>query len=68
MIRAINRTDVVSGGRAQWHGTSSIGLLVNDPKLYESLVDTSRELNATITDLKRLVEQWEQEGVALKLR
>jgi phospholipid/cholesterol/gamma-HCH transport system substrate-binding protein len=49
-------------------GQGTAGLLVNDPKLYESLVDTSQELNATITDLKRLVEQWEQEGVALKLR
>ena len=43
-------------------------MLVNDPKLYQSLVDNSRELNATILDLKRLVEQWEQEGVSFKLK
>lgn len=49
-------------------GHGSAGQLVNDPKLYESLVDTSRELNATIKDFKRLVEQWEQEGVTLKLK
>jgi phospholipid/cholesterol/gamma-HCH transport system substrate-binding protein len=48
-------------------GQGTAGLLVNDPKLYQSLVDTSRELNATITDLKRLVEQWEQEGVTFRL-
>jgi phospholipid/cholesterol/gamma-HCH transport system substrate-binding protein len=48
------------------HGT--VGKLVNDPKLYESLVDTSKELNATISDLKRLVEQWEQEGMSFKLK
>ncbi len=48
-------------------GEGTAGQLVNDPKLYESLVSTSRELNATITDLKRLVEQWEQEGVSFKL-
>jgi phospholipid/cholesterol/gamma-HCH transport system substrate-binding protein len=49
-------------------GQGSAGALVNDPKLYESLVDTSRELNETIRDFKRLVEQWEQEGVTLKLK
>jgi len=49
-------------------GQGSAGALVNDSRLYESLVDTSRELNATIKDLKRLVEQWEQEGASIKLR
>ncbi len=48
-------------------GKGTAGQLVNDPKLYESLVDTTQELNATIKDLKRLVEQWEQEGVSLKM-
>lgn len=49
-------------------GKGTAGQLVNDPRLYESLVDTSRELNATVADLRRLVEQWEQEGVSLKLK
>ncbi len=49
-------------------GKGTAGQLVNDPRLYDGLVDTSKELKATITDLKRLVEQWEQEGVSLKLR
>ena len=31
------------------------------------LVLTTQELNATVKDLKRLVEQWEQEGVSLKV-
>lgn len=48
-------------------GKGTAGALVNDPRLYESLVQTSRELNATVGDLKRLVEQWEQEGISLKL-
>jgi phospholipid/cholesterol/gamma-HCH transport system substrate-binding protein len=43
------------------------GLLVNDPKLYNSLVDTVQTLNATVADLKRLIAQWEQEGVPLKM-
>ena len=49
-------------------GTGTASLLVNDPKLYQSLVDNSRELALTIADLKRLVEQWEQEGVSFKLK
>lgn len=48
-------------------GEGSAGKLLNDPRLYESLAGASAELKATITDLKRLVEQWEQEGVYLKL-
>jgi phospholipid/cholesterol/gamma-HCH transport system substrate-binding protein len=49
-------------------GQGAAGQLVNDPKLYQSLVDTSRQLNATVADLKRLVEQWEEEGVNLHLK
>jgi len=49
-------------------GQGTAGKLVNDPKLYEGLVETTTQLNATIKDLQRLVQQWEQEGVSLKLR
>ena len=48
-------------------GEGSIGKFVNDPRLYEGLADTSAELNLTVRDLHRLVQQWEQEGVSLKL-
>lgn len=48
-------------------GKGTAGKLVNDAKLYESLVDTSKELNLTITDLKLLVKQWTDEGVYIKL-
>jgi phospholipid/cholesterol/gamma-HCH transport system substrate-binding protein len=49
-------------------GQGAAGQLVNDPRLYQSLLDTSRQLNATVADLKRLVEQWEEEGVDLHLK
>jgi len=49
-------------------GQGTAGLLLNDPKLYDSLVENSRQLNLTIADLKRLIEQWEQEGVSFKLK
>jgi phospholipid/cholesterol/gamma-HCH transport system substrate-binding protein len=50
------------------NGQGTAGQLVNDPRLYQSLVDTVRELNSTVTDLRRLVDQWEQEGVDLHLK
>lgn len=49
-------------------GQGTAGQIVNDPRLYAELVDTSRTLNETAKDLKRLVEQWEEEGVSLHLK
>jgi len=48
-------------------GQGTAGALVNDAKLYEALVDTARSLDATVKDLNRLIQQWEQEGVPFKL-
>src|SRR4051812_36507490 len=48
-------------------GKGTAGALVNDPKLYESLVDTTQQLNETIKDLRRLAKQWEQEGISFKM-
>ena len=56
-----------SVARKMDQGSGTAGMMVNDPKLYEALVDSAKQLNATLADLKRLVEQWEQEGVTLKL-
>lgn len=48
-------------------GKGTAGMLVNDPALYQGLIDTTHQLNATIADLQRVVQQWEQEGVTIKL-
>jgi len=48
-------------------GNGTAAALLNDPALYENLLDVSKEMKLTILDLKRLVEQWEQEGVPFKL-
>ena len=48
-------------------GDGTAGKLVNDPKLYEGLSDSAAELHLTIKDLRRLIQQWEQEGVPFKL-
>jgi hypothetical protein len=49
-------------------GNGSAAMLLNDPRLYENLYDTSRQLSETIATFRRLVEQWEQEGVTFKLK
>ena len=49
-------------------GQGTGGKLVNDPRLYESLVMTVEQLQTTVVDLQRLIRQWEQEGVYLRLR
>lgn len=56
-----------SVARKMDQGSGTAGMMVNDPKLYEALVDSAKQLNGTLADLKRLVEQWEQEGVTLRL-
>jgi phospholipid/cholesterol/gamma-HCH transport system substrate-binding protein len=48
-------------------GDGTVGKLINDPKLYKNLLETTEQLNASSADLKRLLEQWEQEGVSLRL-
>ncbi len=47
------------------HGTA--GALLNDPKLYDQMASTAKELNIVATSLSRLVDQWEHEGVTVKL-
>lgn len=48
-------------------GNGTAAMLLNDPVLYENLIDVSKEMKLTVSDLKRLVEQWETEGVPFKL-
>jgi ABC-type transporter Mla subunit MlaD len=48
-------------------GRGTAAMLLNDPALYENLLDVSKEMKLTVSDLRRLVEQWEQEGVPFKL-
>ena len=48
-------------------GEGTAGLLVRDPKLYDNLVNTAAELNLMVRDMRRLVQQWEQEGLSFRL-
>jgi ABC-type transporter Mla subunit MlaD len=60
--------EVDSSARKINGGKGTAGKLINDPVLYESLLDVSKELKLSIKSLNRLLEQWEQEGVPLKLK
>jgi phospholipid/cholesterol/gamma-HCH transport system substrate-binding protein len=62
----LDTTNAIATKINQGQGTA--GQLVNDPKLYTGLVETTDSLNLIVRDLQRLVQQWEQEGVSLKLR
>ena len=48
-------------------GKGTAGALVNDDRLYRELVETTRLLETTVKTVNRLTEQWEQEGVKLRL-
>jgi phospholipid/cholesterol/gamma-HCH transport system substrate-binding protein len=50
------------------NGEGTAGMLVNDARLYQNLAEASRQLIGTVADIKRLVEQWEQEGISFKLK
>jgi len=50
------------------NGNGTAGRLLNDPRLYEQLADTAKELNAVAASMHRLIDQWEQEGLHVKLK
>jgi len=49
-------------------GEGTAGMLVKDAKLYDSLASTAAELNLMVVDLRRLVQQWEEEGLSLNMK
>lgn len=48
-------------------GKGTAGELLNNPALYDNLVDTSRQLSLLMADFRRLIDQWETEGVPFRL-
>lgn len=48
-------------------GGGTAGKLVNDGRLYENLLDSSRELQMLLDQIKQWVDQAQQEGVRVKL-
>jgi ABC-type transporter Mla subunit MlaD len=48
-------------------GNGTTGKLINDPRLYDGLLDLSKSLKITVDDLDFLLKKWKDEGVNLKL-
>ncbi|HEV8606286.1 MAG TPA: MlaD family protein [Tepidisphaeraceae bacterium] len=65
IAKTIEQFEAISRKINEGKGTAA--MLLNDPALYENLLDVSKEMKLTVSDLRRLVEQWEQEGVPFKL-
>jgi len=49
-------------------GDGTAGQVLNDPKLYQNLLESSRELDASLQTLHRILDQWEQDGIAIKTK
>ena len=47
-------------------GDGTAGRFLRDPKLYEEITLTAQRLSATIEDLHKLIQKWDQEGVNIK--
>ncbi len=48
-------------------GTGTAGKIINDPALYENLINTTKQLQSTLDTLQKLLEKWKTEGVKMKL-
>ncbi len=49
-------------------GKGTVGRLVNDGKLYESLLENSEQITIVLAEIKSLVEQFKEKGVGIKLK
>jgi len=49
-------------------GNGTTGKLINDPRLYEGLLDLSKSLKTTVDKMDLLLDKWTDEGVNLHLK
>lgn len=49
-------------------GEGAAGKLLNDPALYNNLVETAKSLGVLIKDFDALAKQWKEHGVEMKLK
>ena len=47
-------------------GQGTAGRIVNDPRLYESLVDAVENMNRTMTELRAQIALWKEHGILYK--
>jgi hypothetical protein len=66
LVETVARLD--TSVRQITNGQGATGRIVNDPRLYEGLVDLSMSLKTTVTDLDFLPNKWKDEGVNRNLK
>ncbi|HAU37232.1 MAG TPA: hypothetical protein DCX07_05895 [Phycisphaerales bacterium] len=49
-------------------GDGSAGKLLNDPKLYNNLVEASQQMAGLMKDFRALVDEWKKSGVQIKVK
>ena len=48
-------------------GDGSAGRLINDPKLYDNLVEVTKQANTLVKEFSELLKEWRKGGVKLKM-
>lgn len=49
-------------------GQGTTGKLINDPHLYNNLVDIADQMSSLMKETRELLQQWKEKGVPLKLK
>ena len=49
-------------------GSGTAGKLLNDPALYDSLVQVGQQMNELVKDFRRLARQWKEKGIDVRLK
>ncbi|MFW5840498.1 MAG: hypothetical protein ACOCZE_07955, partial [Planctomycetota bacterium] len=50
------------------NGEGTAGQMLNDPALYNNLVDAVKEINTMVKEMRGLIADWKEEGMGVKLR
>jgi phospholipid/cholesterol/gamma-HCH transport system substrate-binding protein len=49
-------------------GKGSAGKLINDPELYNNLLEASQQLSQALKEFRQLLSHWKEKGVGIKLK
>ena len=49
-------------------GEGTMGKMINDPQLYNAMLDATRQLNDLLIETRQLVDTWRASGLELKLK